>query len=562
MNEPLKHAPVGVIETTTDGVITDLNERAAETIGTSREAAMGTDIRETFPRSATGTIREAFADEGPTERSFEEYYPRRERWLAVDVHVGDSVVVYVRDRTDRRESERTLDRLEQRLDRVRQIDGLIVAVLGSLVSASDRTEVAETVASRLGGTDPYTFAWVGDRDFPADRLRVLAAAGDAPDLRAGIDDHLGTGEGLPEQAAVAAGETQLVDAIADDETVPQGIRHAAFGHGLQSALAVPLEYQGTVHGVVSVYSRQEGGFSEQERVGLETLGSVAGFAIHAIRQEGLLVTDTVTEVTLEARDDRIPFVSVARERDVRLSLDGVVPRGDGSVVCYLAVDGSADGATAEPAAERADGTTEEPTDGTTEEPTDGTTEEHTDGTTEERTDDPIVCLDEALSAHEGITDVRWIHEENDPLLQATVTGETPVTTLTAWGATVSSAEYDGESARIVAEAPPDEEVRRLVEAVDATVAETDLLATSETARTQEGAEAFRNALAERLTEKQRTVLRTASLSGYFESPRDSTAEEVAETLDITGPTLLYHLRRAQRKLVASFLETDPGTDIS
>ena len=43
------------------------------------------------------------------------------------------------------------------------------------------------------------------------------------------------------------------------------------------------------------------------------------------------------------------------------------------------------------------------------------------------------------------------------------------------------------------------------------------------------------------------VLRTAYLADYFESPWRSTAEEVASALDITGSTLLYHLRAGQRK---------------
>jgi predicted DNA binding protein len=456
-------------------------------------------------------VRDAFADGAPTERSFEEYYPPIERWLAVDIHVEESVIVYVRDRTDQRETERTVDHLEQRLERIQQIDSLIVTVLGRLISASDRVEVAETVCNRLGGTDPYTFAWVGDRDFPADSLRVLAAAGTAPDLREEIDAHLNGESALPGQEAVATGETQLVQQRPGGETGPRGIRRAAFGHGLQSALAVPLEYQGTVHGVVSVYSRQEAGFSEQERVGLETLGSVAGFAVQAIRQEGLLVTDTVTEVTLEARGERIPFVEVARTQDVEMSLDSVVPRGDGAVVCYLR------------GVERND------------------------------------VLDRELSTRDAVTDVRWIRDETDPLVQVTLTGETPLTTLVAWGATVGSAEYTGDAAYITARAPPDEDVRRLVEAVDATVDETSLLAKEETTRTNEQVESFRDSLAERLTEKQRTVLRTAYLSDYFESPRGSTSAEVAETLDITGPTMLYHLRRAQRKLVAAFLATERET---
>jgi predicted DNA binding protein len=70
---------------------------------------------------------------------------------------------------------------------------------------------------------------------------------------------------------------------------------------------------------------------------------------------------------------------------------------------------------------------------------------------------------------------------------------------------------------------------------------------------------FRDELDDRLTERQRTVLRTAYLADYFESPRGSTAEEVAASLDITGPTLLHHLRAGQRKLFDVYFAEDAPT---
>jgi hypothetical protein len=61
-------------------------------------------------------------------------------------------------------------------------------------------------------------------------------------------------------------------------------------------------------------------------------------------------------------------------------------------------------------------------------------------------------------------------------------------------------------------------------------------------------------LDDRLTQRQRTVLQTAYFADYFESPRGSTAEEVATSLDITGSTLLHHLRAGQRKLLDAYLD--------
>ena len=510
MDDALHDAPIGAIETTPAGQITAVNETATAIIDSDADTLVDTAIEEGFPSSAAGTLREAFADTPPSATEFTEYYPEIDRWLAVTVEPGEPVRVYVQDRTAEHAADRRADRLERRLDRVQRIDSLIVTVLQRVIGAADRSEVARTVCDGLGGTDRYEFVWVGDRDFPNDRLRVVSTAGSAPELRERIDAALGDSDAMPGQTAVASGDTHQVPAFAADETVPREVRQAAFSHGLQSCLAVPLQYQGTVYGVVSVYSGEEDGFSEQERAGLETLGRVAGFAIKATRQEDLLVADTVTEVTLQLHDDSLPLVAAAADAETTLSLDGAVPQGDGPVVCYLTADDTAG-------------------------------------------------VEAALESAAGVDDVSWVRTETDPLVQVTVTGETPETVLVGWGATITEATYRPRDAEVVVEAPPDESIRRLIEAVDTTVEETELVAKSETARETASIEAFQDALDDRLTDRQRTVLRTAYLADYFESPRGSTSEEVADALDIAGPTMLHHLRRAERKLVDAFLSTTPET---
>mgnify|MGYP000367842423 FL=1 len=541
MNEALATAPIGVIEATRDGEITAINERAATLIETAPEAVVGESLSAGFPTAATDHLTEALDDE-TSSTDFEEYYPRIDRWLAVDVQVDDGFRLFVRETTETHELQQRVDRLDRRLDRVQRIDALIVRVLQQVLGAADREEIATSVCDRLGGADRYEFVWVGDQAFQTDTLRVVAAAGTAPELRDRIDTALGEPDSLPGQRAVDTGETQVIDAFADDASVPRAVRQAAFASGLQSCLAVPLQYQETVYGVISVYASQAEGFSEQERAGLETLGRVAGFAIRAIRQEDLLVADTVTEVTLSVSGDSIPLDQAAGEIDTTFSLVGAVPRGDGPVVCYVTPDDSV-----EEAAVDDDVTGVDDAAAGDNEPVAG------DGTLTQTT------IEQTLHDYEQVADVSWIRTGDDPLVQVTVDGETPVTALTSWGASIRSATYRGGSTRIVADAPPAESVRKMVETVDETVAETDLLAKETTTPSAESVTAFKDELAERLTDRQQAVLRAAYLADYFESPRGSTAAEVADSLDIAGPTLLYHLRRAERKLVAAFLATDPTT---
>ncbi|MEF8840823.1 MAG: bacterio-opsin activator domain-containing protein [Haloarculaceae archaeon] len=111
-------------------------------------------------------------------------------------------------------------------------------------------------------------------------------------------------------------------------------------------------------------------------------------------------------------------------------------------------------------------------------------------------------------------------------------------------------------ARVVAEAPADTDIRSAVEAfTDATAAE--LIAKRTCGNGSE-----RVSLSDSLTEKQREALRTAETMGYFDWPREHTAEEVADGLGVASATLHYHLRAAQRTLVRAVLDASAADEES
>ena len=512
MNEGLHNAPIGVIETARDGEVRAANPAVGDLLETDHSELTGQDVVEALPRAATGAFRDAFGDGPPAGRAVEEYCPALGRWLAVEAsHTSDGVIVYVRDTSERHERGQRIDRLEQRLSRLRRIDSLISTVLGRIIDVSDPEEVWRTVCQGLGTTDLYEFVWIGDRDVSREQLRVVASAGDAVELREALDGGVGPDSAVPERRAVEHGTTQTADSIAESEGVPRDIRVAAFGRGLQSSLGVPAAYGDTVYGVIGIYTAREDGFNEQEVVSLETLGTIVGFAVNAIRQEDLLFADTVTELRLAVEDDHHPFIQAATAADAPLSLAGAVPQGDEAMVCYLR-SGS--------------------------------------------TGDEVVA---ALDSHEDVSAVRVVADvDAEPLVEATVSGATPIATVTDWGAAVTDAVYTGDDAELVIELPSEDGVRDVVEAIGDQFGRTSVRATKRKSREPETVDAFVDELSERLTDKQRRVLRTAYLSEYFTSPRGSTSAQVAEALDITGPTVLYHLRNAQRKLLDAFF-ADSGT---
>lgn len=509
MDDTARQAPIGVVEVGADDEIQSANPTAVSLLDAGPQGLVGEAVTSALPRSATGALREALSV-GPGADPVEEYYPEIERWLRTDVAATDSgTVLYLRDRTGLHERDQRVERFEQRMERLERLDSLVAAVLGTVIEASAREEVWRTVCERLGGADLYEFAWVGERDPAADRLEVVASGGDAPELLDGIDDELGGDDETLERRAVETGSTQLAQPIADEGSLPRSLRVAAFGRGLQSSIAVPLVDGDTVYGVLGVYAAREDGFSDQEATSLETLGAVAGFAVNAILQADLLFADTITELTLSVGDETIPFVEASAHFDGPLSLNGVV-RNDGTVISYLRGRGEADAAVA------------------------------------------------TLDDHPTVSSARVVEADDETaLLEASVSDGTPTAALTNWGATVTDATYTGDAAEVVVAIPSDGAVREAVEVVDGRFAEADLRSKERRSNDPKTTERFRNDLGERLTDKQRTVLRTAHLADYFESPRGSTSEAVAEALDITGPTVLYHLRNAQRKLLDAFFDGEP-----
>jgi predicted DNA binding protein len=98
----------------------------------------------------------------------------------------------------------------------------------------------------------------------------------------------------------------------------------------------------------------------------------------------------------------------------------------------------------------------------------------------------------------------------------------------------------------VVELPQQADVRGLVERFESEYDGVELLAKRETERSGWTAHELREVLETRLTDRQLEVIETAYEAGYFEWPRGSSGQDVAEMLDITQPTFNRHMRRAER----------------
>ena len=407
-----------------------------------------------------------------------------------------------RDITERRRREKTLEEQAERLGTLNRINEVIRNVNRDLVRASTREEIERAAVERLGGEEPYRFAWLGEYDAAADRVapRVSAGAGGGYlDAREGMvfDDGDMTAE-----TAIRTGEVQIAEHIVDHPTI-EPWREAAIEEGYESAAAIPLVYRDVSYGVVCVYASRVDAFDETERTVLRELGETIAYAINAAERRRALLSDTVIELEFEL-DDQSLFPVAASRTGATVEFTGAVSGEDGGVVRFYRIEGRSPSAVLEATG--------------------------TPGTVVRETEDGGVIR---VTAAEGL-------------------GEA----LADLGGTIRSVVAADGEARVRTTFPPGTDVRGVVRVVREYAPDAELVARRERERADAGRTGRHGTAA--LTDRQRSVLTTAYLSGFFDAPRVNTGVDIAKMLDISTPTFHEHIRIAERKLVEAFL--DPRLD--
>ncbi len=528
----MDEAPVGI--TIADARREDMpliyvNEAFERLTGYDRSAALGRNCR-FLQGSATASepvdrLRAAIDAGEPASEELVNYRKDgRAFWNRVDlapVYDDDGLAYYVgfqTDITDRKRAESAARRRAVALDEERRslerlldrLDGLVLDVTRTLVRATGREALVRRVCERVGGADPYDFAWIGDYDAASGRVRPTASTtGDARFVE-GLDVEFGAE--TPVAAAVEECELQVV---ADSAEYPDGRLHGGdWPDRFRSMAAVPLTYRETVHGVLCVYATAPGVFDAHERAVLTALGRVIGTAINAQETEERLATDAVEELEFGVQRSDLLVVSLADELDSRLEFAGSARTDVGSLLAFVDATGVDPDRLRDAAADRA---------------------EVRSTTIVTETDDG--CLAEL--------------ELDEPFV---------VEELAECGVDTRSIVAEPGNARLVVDVPRTEAARDVADRVRDRVPGADLLAYRERERPAETQREFVAELERRLTDRQQSALRRAYLSDYFERPRPVSGDELAESMGVSRSTFHQHLRAAERKLVEAFFEERTGDD--
>ena len=383
-----------------------------------------------------------------------------------------------------------------------RIDGLVTDVTSGLLSAEDRGGVERAVCERLVETDEYELAWVGDPEPASSSVEPTTWVGsDRPEAFAVALD----GEG-PVARAIATGELQVVDGETDDATGALAEYADYVGESVSAVAALPLQYGDVGYGVLVVALEAGATLSEPEQRVLSAIGQSTAMALHTLTSQRLLTSDEVIELEFALDSgggaDAAPFfVDLSRRLDATFTHVGTVARDEGPTTLFFETDAAPEDVDAA----RADGS-------------------------------------EAVS----VTTVT--SEAGRSVVEFTVESSPLVELLLDRGGRITDMRATGGLGEVTVEIPPEAQPRAVVEAVEDRFAGADLRAYREHERPADTRQDVRARIDDRLTDRQETALQTAIVGGFFEWPRDSTGEDLAETMDIGRSTFHQHLRAAQRKV--------------
>ncbi|QLH80759.1 PAS domain S-box protein [Halosimplex pelagicum] len=443
--------------------------------------------------------------------------------------LAETLVATTEAAFDRLASERTLrerdaELAEQnaRLRRQIGITDLIRRIDQSLIQAESREAIEAAVCDRLVESDDVAFAWIGGLDAAGERVEPSAWAGGGAEYLDAVDLAL---DGDEPAARTAAAKAPTVVGNVVDDLQREAWRKAALAREFHSVVSVPLAFEEYFYGVLTVYASEPDDFGDLEREVFAELGENIAYSINAVETQRALHTDQRVELTLsfDAEDDVLG--RLARAADCTVAFEGLAGHSEEETGLFLTTAGA-----------------------------------------------PVAAVTDALDALVSVRDYRLVGEpgaEGDgesggedagasALFEVTLDGDPLAAAFVRHGADPRSIRADPEGVEAVVDVSAATDVRAFVEMLGETYPSVELM-TRRTVDRSGDRERRAGSAFEALTDRQLEVLRTAYYAGFFEWPRTSTGEDVAEMLDVSQPTVNRHLRVGQQRLLDRLFEDHTAT---
>jgi PAS domain S-box-containing protein len=439
-----------------------------------------------------------------TRSAFDERDLRFARTLATTVEMA-------LDRADREQTilERTDQLREQneQLDRLRRIDAIVRDIGGMLVRATGREAIERGVCERLAEVDHWQFVWIGERPVTEDGITARAWAGSPEGYLAAVqsagDDR--PYAGTPAEQALDTGDPQVRENVVATSGA-DAWRRTTLDHGFRSVSSIPLRYEHREYGVLEVYGDNPSMFGDEEAAVLAELANMVAYAINAVEREQALFSDAGPEIEVSIPEDETDpfFTRLARAVEGEVVVDGIVRQGDGTFLTYLSVPGT------------------------------------------------LESIEDVTGRSPTVQRVRSIGPEDGGRYEVRLAESDLFETVAAHGASIRGLTAGPDACAVRIELPVTANLRQFVEAFQSVYPGAEVMAQRSTFDAEDSQDVAAR-FTDLLTDRQREVLRVAYHSGFFEWPRESTGEDLADALEVSPPTVHKHLRAAERKLLAAML---------
>ena len=395
--------------------------------------------------------------------------------------------------------KRSLQRTEDRFEELTQITEYAVRFQQELWKTDSPQTVYQTVTTSLEELSAVGFVWIGEYAPGEDQLRLEewkgSAAGYVDDMSVAVTDD----NPEPSVRAIVEEDTVVVENIASglDDAV---WRTSALESGLASVLSVPIAHNNMLYGVLSVYFTDSLEFPSQRKVAIEGLASLTARALTSLDHRRALGTKNRVELEFETSGVDSPLKRVASATGADLRLESVVTHSDGIDILY----GTLNGASAEQFSEATDTF-------------------------------PSIRMAEILEAGDGR--LRF---------ELGVQQDVPPSTVIDLGGTFEELHVTPDRCVMRASFFPSVSINTIIETVIKRHPDWNLKARRTISR--DGDPPQTGEEMPELSDRQASILNAAVESGYFDWPRETTAEEIAEKIGVSPPTIHRHLRAGMKSL--------------
>ena len=415
----------------------------------------------------------------------------------------EGVVVGLEDISELSYQERRLASQRVELMRLHRVNRVIRGVANAMIEERTREDIENAICDLIASSEPYLFAVLGQFSPSYTEFTPHATGGIGDGYLEEMLNHpdsppLDQGPGA---MAAKTGRVQVVQNIA--ELPFKHWQTAAKKKRFHSYASVPLVYEETVFGVLGVYAQQSVAFDDNEQELLQELGEMVGYALYTIEATEKLRSEQLVELTFRSEAMARPFIERGGEA-LQVDGNGTVELADGTFLQYVTVNGIA----------------------------------VRDGT-------------EALGEL-ATGDVRLLSATDESFeLEVHSTAESLISQLAAVDGELSSAEIKNGVLYVDLQLPRATDREVVIARVQARYPDLGF----DTERLVFTPRTFSHLLESQLTERQLTAMKLAYFAGYFEQPRQSTGEDLAERMGVTATTFHRHLRNAEERIFQDLFDT-------